>query len=386
MDSSTINLIEEINQLSQVHSLDRSDISNMMYEFAKRITPILKIEKFSVWMMNDDQDKIVSVGEFDLRDNSFEHNNVLLKALIPSYFKAILNNKILLVENVLNNPVTSILADSYFIPKGVISLMDIPMRMDGKLIGVVCFEKTGKKERIFSEEDQVFGLTLAMILSSTIEARFRRVLQAKLDKELREKEVLIKEIHHRVKNNLSVVKGLMSLQAAKAKDDYHLQLLNECQIKISSIAHIHNIVYQNGSFSEINVRAYFNTLLNELVQFFKKESLKLTLDSTKVESFEMPLESIMPLALLVNEVVTNCFKHAFLNQNEGEISIELRKIDSIIKLRIRDTGIGFDCSKKHESLGMEIINGLAEQLDATYLYCGDNGADFDLSFQLTSKN
>lgn len=382
MSSITINLIEEINHLSQAHSLDRGDISGLMFEFAKRITPILKIEKLSVWLMNEEVDKLISIGEFDSRDGSFKFDNIISKAVSPAYFKALLENKILLVENVLKDPQTSELSESYLIPQDVISLMDIPMRMDGKMIGVVCFEKTGKIERTFSEDDQIFGLTLAVILSSTMEARFRRALQAKLDKELHEKEVLIKEIHHRVKNNLSVVNSLINLQAEKAKDQYHKQLLDECQIKINSIAHIHNIVYQNKSFSEINVKTYFNTLLEHMNDFFQNESIKISINADKVASFELPLETIMPLALIVNEVMMNCFKHAFSNTSLGTIQLKLTKVKDQINLSISDNGIGFDCSKKYDSLGMEIINGLADQLDATYTYCGKQGAKFNLDFRL----
>lgn len=382
MHPTSINLIDEINNLSRIHTLDREDISGIMHEFAKRIAPTLRIEKISVWLLNDNQTRLVSIGEFDSVKQSFKFDTILSMQDSPNYFKAILNNDILLAENVRTNKATIELAESYFIPNDIISLMDIPIRLEGALIGVICFEKTGNIERQFSKDDQVFAMSLALVLASTMEARFRRALQAKLDKELKEKEVLIQEIHHRVKNNLSVVASLIRLQSDKAKDDFHYHLLNECRSKIISIAGVHDIVYQTNNYQEIDTKEYFNRLVRYLTDIYASNERDIEIDSVNIQSFNLSLSCTVPLALIVNEVITNSFKHAFLTQTKGKITISIQKQNNLLQLDISDNGIGMQNHTKQEQLGMDIINGLVDQLDGKYTYHGTDGTHFSLTLPL----
>ena len=156
---SNFNLLEEINSVSKIHSLKRDDIDAIVIEISKRLTAAFRIEKISAWLFNTNRDAIISMCEYDLPTDTFTKENIIYQKDCPRYFKAISEIEILLVPNVFIHNDTSELVDVYFNKHNIISLMDIPLRIDGKLIGVMCFEKTGTIERVFTEKEQVFAFS-----------------------------------------------------------------------------------------------------------------------------------------------------------------------------------------------------------------------------------
>ncbi len=380
MPETTINLLAEINSLSKIHTLKRHDIDAMMIEFAKRILVTLRIERMSVWLFNKKKDAVISMGEYDLSNASFVKDSILHKNKYPHYFKSINENEILLVPNIYKNQCTIELSEDYSLPNGIISLMDIPLRIAGELIGVMCFEKKGTLERNFSKNEQVFALSTATVFASTLEARYRRALQVKLDKELKEKNLLLKEIHHRVKNNLSIVSSLLNLQSNKSKDEFHKKLFEECKSKVDSIASVHELIYRTKSFAEISAKEYFTKMLKSIAELHSNKERKVKLN-IKIKDFLLKMEQALPIALLANEVMTNIYKHAFENINNAEINFSLKNKGKLIQLIISDNGKGFSNTVNNiNTLGFDIIKGLAKKLNALYSY--GNGANGGTSFSL----
>lgn len=378
----SINLLAELDSISKIHTLKRDDIDGMMIEFARRILATFRIERMSVWLFNKDRSAIVSMGEYNLLTHAFAKETVLKKNKFPNYFKAISENEILLIDNVYESELTNELTSEYLQTFDVISLMDIPMRIGGELIGVMCFEKTGTVERRFNKDEQYFALSISIVFASNIEARQRRALQVKLDQELKEKTVLLKEIHHRVKNNLSVVSSLMYLQSSKTKDSFHKNLFIECSNKINSISNIHEIIYNSRSLSEVSTADYFNKLISGLNDFYASQNSTIKIEG-KIEDVLLELNVALPLALIVNEVITNSYKHAFEGITAGRILVSFAAISNKAYLQVIDNGVGMH--QKNEaaaSLGMEIINGLAEQLEGTYAFSTEGGTSFELTFDL----
>lgn len=382
MESRPIDLLKEINAISKIHTLQRNDIDAIMREFAQRILATFRIERMSVWILNSTKDQLVSMGEFDTRDQSFKKNNVLEKNKFPTYFEAIQNNEILLIENMLFNATTIELLEEYTKPNNVLSLMDIPLRIEGELIGVMCFEKTGSIERVFSSDEQTFAMSLAIVFASTLEARQRRAIQHQLQEELKEKEILIKEIHHRVKNNLAVVSSLMSLQANKSKDEFHRSLFNESRNKINAISDLHSNVYQRESISSLSMFDYLSELINNLREFYSNtnENIQIIAD---IEQISIPMNKALPLALIINELVTNSFKHAFKNSAKGNIKVKMKSFGNDLKLTVTDNGSGFETdTKASTSLGLEIIKDLVDQLNGVGMFKKSDGMHFEMSFSI----
>ncbi|PAU94750.1 hypothetical protein CK503_04555 [Aliifodinibius salipaludis] len=204
-------------------------------------------------------------------------------------------------------------------------------------------------------------------------------------KSLKEKETLLAEVHHRVKNNLAIISGLLQMQVFNTTDESLLAKLRESQSRIQSIAMVHEKLYSSESFSEIAIDKYINDLLNMIegsMTNFEKDIRV----NTDMESILLTVGQAIPCGLLLNEMITNCYKHAFEDRDEGQIEISIEENEKQIKLSVADNGIGlpedFDIEQQ-SSLGMTIINTLTTQLNGQLeVDTGEYGSRFSLAFEI----
>ncbi len=206
--------------------------------------------------------------------------------------------------------------------------------------------------------------------------------QQKLEVSLKEKEVLIKEIHHRVKNNLAVVSGLFALQAMNMEDEKMIQIFNESQSRIKSISTIHEKLYQTNLFTSIEMKSYLEDLLTDIKKTFRQSGKEIKI-IIKGEKVSLNVNQAVPFGILANELITNSFKYAFPGETNGSITLDVRKEKKEVVFIVQDSGIGlpknFDKLKK-ESLGMTLILSLTEQLNGKIEWASKNGAFFELRF------
>jgi two-component sensor histidine kinase len=357
--NNSINLLEELDSASNIHSLDRDDIDVMMLEFARRLTLVLKIERTNVWLFNSEQDAIISMGEYDARTKQFSKNSIIYRNSCPNYFKAITRNKIILVKNVLEHPYTNELNETYSIPNNVISLMDIPLRISGELIGVFCFEKTGSVERTFTEEEQTFAMSLALVLASNLEARHRRVAQHQLEIVLKEKELLIKEINHRVKNNFSILISLLRLAKNQSKNFKTPEVLEEFEQRVMAMLKIHDLLHETENYTSVNLSDYITEIANEFKHSFNQ--IKIKSDIKKID-VQLKSKVALHLGLAVTEILLNGVKHGIIEDDTYHIYIKLAKIDGETRLMMGNNGKPFDFENKltANTLGLSLIKDLME--------------------------
>jgi two-component sensor histidine kinase/CheY-like chemotaxis protein len=185
---------------------------------------------------------------------------------------------------------------------------------------------------------------------------------------LHEKEVLLKEVHHRVKNNLNVIISLLSLQSKSFNDPKVIEVFENSKNRIYSIALVHEQLYQSQTFSQINFRDYIRQLVSGLFYSCSDSSASIKL-TFEIDEIYLNIETAIPCGMIINELVTNAIKYAFPDQRSGEIKIIL-KIDKLRKfyLTIQDNGIGFPPSfdwKNAPSLGLTLVRLLIKQLDGT---------------------
>jgi len=268
-------------------------------------------------------------------------------------------------------------------------------------------EKNAKEIEILKRENEIqvlqlgrnriliisftIGLVLALI-SVVLYARTNRdkrkaleMLQKKNDniiKQKEEKEVLLKEIHHRVKNNLQVINSLIRLQCAYTDDAEALELFDECQNRIISMALIHEKMYEAHDLSNINIKEYITQLSQNLLRSYRlNQRIDLKID-VKIE--HLTLDTLVPLGLLLNEMISNSFKHAFKDRESGSITIKLDRMkNGLFYLEIGDDGVGLpkDFSfKSANTLGMELIVTLTSQLDGTISRIDREGSYFAIEF------
>lgn len=202
---------------------------------------------------------------------------------------------------------------------------------------------------------------------------------------LKEKEVLIQEIHHRVKNNLQIIVSLLRLQASSSEDEHSMQILHESERRVHAMALIHEQLYHAANLSHIDVKDYLQDLIKSLQLSFdaKGKGIDLKLD---VDSTCMNIDTIVPCGLVVNELVTNALKHAFPEETSGEkaVKITMKTSGNQNKLIIEDNGTGIPEAinlKETESLGLRLVTMLVEQqLKGTLRYESSGGSCFIVEF------
>ena len=200
---------------------------------------------------------------------------------------------------------------------------------------------------------------------------------------LKERETLLKEIHHRVKNNLQIVSSLLSLQATEATEPETIEMLNESQRRIRSMALIHEKLYRSGSLAEINFADYVESLIDELLRMYNVAEGVITL-TADIENVQLGVDTAIPCALIINELVSNSLKHAFPDGRTGEVTIAIHRINGRYELTITDNGVGpppdFDFQKT-DSLGLQLVTGLVNQLDGTITLDRTKGTTFIITFK-----
>ena len=206
--------------------------------------------------------------------------------------------------------------------------------------------------------------------------------EQKLKESVEQKEVLLREVHHRVKNNLQVINSILKLQASFIDDSKAILAMSECQDRIKSMAFIHESLYQSNDLAKVNFSEYLSTLCNNLLYSYQVDREKVLLD-LNVSEITLSLDTGISCGLIVNELISNALKYAFVNANKGVINVSLKKKGKGHLLIVEDNGAGFpdavDFRNSH-SLGLQLVLGLVDQIDGEIELKKEGGSKFIITF------
>jgi two-component sensor histidine kinase len=211
----------------------------------------------------------------------------------------------------------------------------------------------------------------------------RKEFENALKSSLAEKEVLIREIHHRVKNNMQIISSLLSLQKQYVNDEEAVNVLKESQNRVRSMAMIHEKLYRTRNFSEIDFADYIMSLVTDLFYSYGVDSNRIKTNII-LEEVMLGLETAIPCGLILSELVTNTLKYAFPNHAKGEFRIELHVMDGLYSLIISDNGVGIPENinfNETDTLGLRLVNSLVDQLEGTIELGRKNGTEFKIIFK-----
>jgi len=210
-----------------------------------------------------------------------------------------------------------------------------------------------------NERGEILGL---MSISRDI-TRIKEA-EEQLKKSVHEKEILLKEIHHRVKNNMQVISSILKLQSAYVEDKKTVELLNECRNRISSMAFIHASLYMKKDFANVHFADYVGNIATNLQQSYSSNDKKIEL-KLDIPDFYMHIDDAIPCGLIINELLSNSFKYAFSDKKTGTIGLSVKNRQENVILAIWDDGKGISKNidyKNTQSLGLQLVNSLVEQL------------------------
>jgi two-component sensor histidine kinase len=259
-------------------------------------------------------------------------------------------------------------------------MMEVPIISGGRLKGIVCFEHTSTK-RQWTTDEQHFAIALSHLLTITIETNAKNTYRSELEKALEEKSLLISEINHRVKNNLAIITAIIRSESDRVKDDFHKGLFDSILSKTYSLASLQEELYRSTNYQELNFNKYIEQLADNMNRTFGA-NLRVKIIFHSTETILLEVDVAMPMALICSEILNNCFKYAFKEDGVNQLSIFLGKDQNgKIFLSIEDNGIGLPENYLTKGTGFELMNDLAEQIDAQ-LEClsSSTGTQISLKF------
>lgn len=210
----------------------------------------------------------------------------------------------------------------------------------------------------------------------------RREAEEQIKTSLREKEVLLKEVHHRVKNNLQVVSSLLFLQSQTVQDEETRRILEESRNRVKSMAFIHKQLYQSTNVAQIDFSPYVRNLARNLLDSYRTNGNGITLD-VHVDEVFLSLDMAIPCGLIINELISNALKHAFLNGPEGQISVDLHRVGEKNVLIVSDNGVGLPGEidvVSAKTLGLQLVSALVKQIEGRLELTRDKGTVFKITF------
>lgn len=347
--------------LSKNASISEGDIVSMAKEILHKASNFLKIERANAWLIDDDESKMTCIQAYDRNNDSFYLEDDLLSQSAPIYFNHIRRNKIIISYDARSEEFNKELLERYLIPHKIFSMMEVPILSGGKFKGIICFENTGEL-RSWTNDEQHFALALTQLLTLTLETREKNLYREELEKLVKEKSVLIAEINHRVKNNLAVITALIRAESNRAKDSYHRELFANVLSKSFSLSTLQNVMYESQNYHEVNFSEFIRTLVGNMNDTYGHNlNVRLELNLGEIN---VPVSKAIPCSLIVNELLTNCYKYAFSSERQPNLKISLKKVGEFgTELKVEDNGHGLPENYTSKGTGFELMEGLVDQID-----------------------
>jgi len=273
------------------------------------------------------------------------------------------------------------------------AVIGVPLKSGTEVIGVLGLAHLEEGRTFGNNEIELLNRFAALASIALDNARLytavqqelaeRRRAEAQLKESLKEKEVLLKEIHHRVKNNLQIISSLLDLQSDYVQDPKALELFKESQNRVKSMALIHEKLYQSKNLAQTDFAEYIRDLTAHLFESYRVSSDTISL-RMRLKSAPIGIDTAIPCGLIINELISNSLRHAFPKGRRGEIRIDLHpdREDTFI-LVIRDNGVGFPEDldfRNTESLGLQLVTSLIKQLNGTIELDKNAGTTFKITF------
>ncbi|MCP4131486.1 MAG: PAS domain S-box protein [bacterium] len=244
-------------------------------------------------------------------------------------------------------------------------------RKDGSIINILLCSTP------LNNEDLEVG-----VVFTALDITKRKEAEEQLKISLQEKEILLKEIHHRVKNNLQIISSLLYLQSMNISDDKYRGQFEDIQNRVRSMALVHEKLYQSDNISKIDFHDYIKQLISNISQSYAQPHARIN-TIINIKDVTLDIDKAIPCSLIINELVSNCYKYAFSENNAGDIIIDFTKVNEIYSLSIGDNGVGLPPDLnilKTESLGLNLVNSLVRQLKGEMILNRDQGTTFTISF------
>jgi len=363
-----IKIIELLGKSSNVR---KGSIDDALVEILERSIEAVNVTRVNVWLSNADITHIKCIGSYRNTNGEVHINESkdaeLNENILPKYFKMLQSEEVIATDDVLNDSQTAELVDTYLAPNGITSMLDIPLRSNGKMIGVICFEHTGpiRKWTVFEIK---FGVLIAQIISLLIEGYEKSKLLRKQLRFIKEKEELLIETNNRAKYIFSLMNMVLAVDEKFCKDDYHKNLFHEIKNNLLNLSGVHEIMIDEKDFSKINFEKKILRIFGYMQNLYPKMH-EVEID-VKVNNVSLHIAQGMSLGLVVNQLIQISYEQSFKNNPQGRITISLHIAGNNCILTYRDNG---------NELNEDQINGSLLELRLAEIFAQNLNGKFDIT-------
>lgn len=332
--------VRAIEMLSKSAVVRGGDMHQALNEVLKKSTYALDVGRVNVWLIDDDFTRIRCIGSCVKTGENIELDTIkgqeLRQTDLPRYFEMLKSEEVIITDDVLDDHQTEELRKSYLVPNGIISMLDVPLRSDGKMIGVVCFEHTGnlRKWNIFEVK---FGFLIAQVISLLIESYERTKLVKQQHRLILEKENLMEEISYRVKYSFGLVNALLNYHADKNDDGNDDEFFRDFKNQLQAFSGVHEILFEAKDYAHIDLNNFVYRI-NALVESIYQQKAVVTADFRMDKSIRLPISQALPVALIIDELLRNAYSRSFAGQHTGTIQMQLHIHQQVCTLNYMDDG------------------------------------------------
>jgi PAS domain S-box-containing protein len=373
---------EAISKLVLDESIAMAELPEAFKKITKTLTKAIEVERASIWLLSDHKKQLRCLSLYEASRDKHTDGEVLETAIFPNYFKALLSDSRIVTEDAIHDPRTCELEGNYLYKSGISSMIDAAIQLEGDIVGVVSIEHVGEKRQWHSDEE-AFVSTVAAMVAQILTNVQRHEAEDKIKKQLSEKETLLKEVHHRIKNNLASVASLLSLQANSVSNPEAESILKEAIGRVKSMRILYDKLLITEGHEDVSVRHYLEDLISLIISTTKEESdFKLEME---IDDIPLDVKKLFPIGVIVNELLTNIIKYAFQNSEAGLVIIKLKQENDKVRLIVQDNGVGlsedFDVEKS-EGFGLMLVKILAEQLGGSLSFTNKQGTKAMIEFSI----
>ena len=249
-----------------------------------------------------------------------------------------------------------------------------------RILTLYTYAKTST--HIVDPQFEAIGLVLSVLMLAGVLGLGRILIERKKNQQkiqnlLKEKDLLLKEVHHRIKNNMNTVCSLLELQGATVKDENSREIIANAGNRVRSMFHLYNRIYQSDNFQEVSTGDYFQSLIDEIIENSNSGDLNIA-RKLEIEDFRIDIQKIYYLGIIINELITNSIKYAFDGIQNPVLFITMKKDNETAYISVKDNGTGFSPDNKkikNSGFGMKLIYNLIEELNAEILINSENGTE-----------
>jgi len=369
---------------------EMAEINRNNGDYKAAYSAMVSLDRYKDIFRNENMDRISAEiknnAEAGLKEKEIEYLNLVNKLKEEQLSKEELKRMALLRENILKD---SSLSNQQLLMAAMENesiLRNAQLYKEKELSQSLARENELKQKLLNDEKRSKWmlwaGIAILAFAGGIILFQYKkqRKKNSIINKQSYELEVLNKEIHHRVKNNLQVISSMLDLQSQSLKDEKATAIIREGIQRVQSMAFIHQNLYQGNAVNSVNMHEYIKMLSNHLFQTYNIQTDKIKFH-TQIEDLKLHTDTAIPLGMILNELVSNSLKYAFNKQESGDIWVAMKKTDNELLLQVKDNGIGLPVDFRPEnssSFGYEIIKAFSQKLKARMNIDGNNGTDVQI--------